>query len=191
MKTFPLPFSVLLFAFAATAQAQSTEIAADYTYIRANAPPGECDCFSMNGGSLSVAQPFKAGSLPPGSLAFVLDATFAHASSISHADYSLTLSTYTVGVRYRPLPTAQWSPFGQVLLGASHASGSLVEGGTPAAGDGTLKFASVIGAGVDRWIGPQWSLRVLEIDYLLTTYSNRADDRQNSLRVSVGAAYHF
>jgi hypothetical protein len=26
---------------------------------------------------------------------------------------------------------------------------------------------------------------------VLTTYSNRTNDRQNNLRVTVGAAYHF
>jgi hypothetical protein len=32
---------------------------------------------------------------------------------------------------------------------------------------------------------------VFEADYLLTTYSNRTNDHQNNLRVSVGAAFHF
>ncbi len=173
------------------AAAQSTEIAVGYTYIRANAPPDQCDCFSMNGGSVSIAQPFKVGSLQGGSLAVVFDATLAHASGISSGDYGLTLSTYTLGLRYRPLPQSLWSPFAQVLLGAAHASGTLVEGNTPAAKDASLEFASVLGGGVDRWFGSHWSLRLLEVDYLLTTYSNRTDNRQNNLRVSIGGAYHF
>jgi outer membrane immunogenic protein len=186
-----LPALALAEDRASSAATQSTEVALGYTYIRANAPPDQCDCFSMNGGSVSIAQPFNVGSLQSGSVAIVFDATLAHASGISSGDYGLTLSTYTWGLRYRPLPQSAWSPFAQVLLGASHASGTLVKGDTPAAKDATFEFASVLGGGIDRWIGDHWSLRVLEVDYLLTTYSNRTDDRQNNLRVSIGAAYHF
>jgi outer membrane immunogenic protein len=162
------------------------EVAGGYTYIRANAPPGQCDCFSMNGGSLSVAQPISSPNF-----AFVFDATVAHGSGISAGGYNLTLSTFTAGARYRPMPFSQWSPYAQVLLGAAHATGSLVRGDTPAANDSSLKFASTVGGGVDYWLNNSWSLRVLEADYLLTTYSNRTNNHQNNLRLSIGAAYHF
>ena len=165
---------------------QHTEIAGGYTYIRANAPPGQCACFSMNGGSLSVAQPVYSPKF-----ALLFDATVAHGSGISAGGYNLTLSTFTAGLRYRPIPHSQWSPFGQVLLGAAHATGSLVSGDTPAANDGSLKFASTIGGGLDYWLNNRWSLRVIEADYLYTTYSNRVNNHQNSLRLSIGAAYHF
>jgi outer membrane immunogenic protein len=165
---------------------QRTEIAGGYTYIRANAPPGQCDCFSMNGGSLSVAQPLSSPKF-----AVVFDATLAHGSGISAGRYDLTLSTFTVGIRYRPIPNSQWSPFSQILLGAAHATGSLVTGDTPAANDGSLKFAGTVGGGLDYWLNNRWSLRVLEADYLLTTYSNRTNNQQSNLRLSIGAAYHF
>jgi outer membrane immunogenic protein len=165
---------------------QHTEVAGGYTYIRANAPPGQCDCFSMNGGSLSVAQPIVSPKF-----ALVFDATIAHGSGISAGGYNLTLSTFSAGLRYRPIPNSQWSPFGQVLLGAAHATGSLVSGDTPAASDASLKFASTVGGGLDYWLNNRWSLRVIEADYLYTTYSNRVNNHQNNLRLSIGAAYHF
>ena len=140
----------------------------------------------MNGASASFARPFGEGVW-----AAVFDVTTAHASGISAGDYDLTLSVFTVGGRYRPWPDSQWSPFGQVLIGASHASGALVEGNTPAATDATLKFASNVGGGLDYWISDRFSVRVLEADYLLTTYSNRTNDHQNNLRLSVGVAFHF
>ena len=181
-----VPAMCLADAPAITDGPQHTEIAGGYTYIRANAPPGQCDCFSMNGGSVSVAQPVGSPNF-----AFVFDATIGHGSGISAGGFNLTLSTFTAGFRYRPLPYSQWSPFGQVLLGAAHATGTLVRGDTPAATDASLVFASTIGSGVDYWLNNRWSLRVLEADYLLTTYSNRVNNHQNNLRVSIGAAYHF
>jgi outer membrane immunogenic protein len=165
---------------------QRTEIAGGYTYIRANAPPGQCDCFSMNGGSLSVAQPLMSPKF-----AFVFDATVAHGSGIGAGGYDLTLSTFTAGIRYRPIPYSQWSPFSQIMLGAAHATGSLVTGDTPAANDASLKFAGTVGGGLDYWLNNRWSLRVIEADYLYTTYSNRVNNHQNNLRLSIGAAYHF
>jgi len=180
-----LPCSAVA-AESAEVGAEATEFALDYTFVRSNAPPGECSCFPMNGASVSVAQPFGSGQYSA-----VFDATIEHASGISAGDYGLTLPVFTVGVRYRPWPQSKWSPFGEVLLGASHASGSLVEGDTPAAHESSFRFASNIGGGVDYWLSAHWSIRVLEADYLLTTYDNRADNRQNNLRLSVGAAFHF
>jgi len=194
MKT---SIALLLFIASTTilsfAQAQSvidprhqTEVAVEYSYLRANAPPAQCDCFSLNGGSISLAQPIRSGRF-----AFVFDTTISHGSEIGTGGYDLTLAAFTGGVRYRPLPRARWNPFGEVLVGAAHASGSLVEGPTPAASDPTLVFASTIGGGLDRRLTKSWSLRIIEADYLLTTYTNRVNDHQNSLRISVGAAYHF
>jgi len=163
-----------------------TEVAVEYSYLRTNAPPAQCGCFSLNGGSISVAQPFRSGRF-----AFVFDATVSHGSEIGTGGYDLTLSTFTGGVRYRPRPRARWNPFGEVLVGVAHATGSLVDGATPAANDSALVFASTIGGGLDRRLTRSWSLRLIEADYQLTTYSNRTNDHQNNLRISVGAAYHF
>ncbi len=165
---------------------RNTEIALDYTYVRSNAPPGQCGCFPMNGGSFSIAQPLSSDKF-----AVVFDTTIEHASHINAGSFDLTLSIFTLGLRYRPWPQSQWSPFGHVLLGAAHASGSLVEGDTPAAHDAALTFASNVGGGIDYWVNQRWSIRVFEADYLRTTYSNRTDDRQDNLRISVGAAFHF
>jgi len=168
---------------AAGAADRLPEVGVAYNYVRSNAPPKQCDCFSLNGGSVSIAQPFAAGHL-----AGVFDAGFEHGSV---RGYDLTLSSFTGGLRYRPLARPRWSPYGQVLVGAAHASGTLVEGNTPAASDSTLTFASVIGGGVDYRFGSHWVLRAIETDYLLTTYSNRVNDHQNNLRVGAGFAYRF
>jgi len=177
-------FVLIAASFPAISSAQ--EVTLGYTYVRANAPPGQCDCFNMNGGSVAVAQP-----LSDPRYAVVFDATVEHAAKISAGDYDLTLAVYSLGFRYRPLPYSPWSPFGQVLLGASHASGSLVEGDTPAAHDASLVFASTLGGGVDYRLDDRWSLRVFEADYLRDQYRNRTNDHQDNLRISVGATFRF
>lgn len=159
------------------------EVALEYSYIRSNAPPGQCDCFSQNGGAITIAQPFASGRL-----AGVFDAGFAHGSV---EGYDLTLASFTGGLRYRPLLRPRWNPYGQVLVGVAHASGSLVDGRTPAAYDSALTFASVIGGGLDYRLHGRWSLRAIEADYFLTTYSNGDNNHQNNLRVSTGIAYRF
>ena len=199
----PMKTTLALLFFAAStqafsaAQAQSvpysdrqTEVAAEYSYLRSNAPPGGCGCFSLNGGSISIAQPVRSGHF-----AFVVDATIDHGSQIASGStaggYDLTLAAFTGGVRYRPKPHARWNPFAEVLVGGAHVTGSLVQGPTPAASDPALVFASNIGGGLDRRLSYHWSVRLIEADYLLTTSTNSVNDHQNNLRISVGATYRF
>jgi peptidoglycan-associated lipoprotein len=162
------------------------EVALGYTYVRSNAPPAQCDCFSLNGGSVSVAQPWGSGHL-----AGVFDATVTHGSGIGPGKYDLTLASFTEGVRYRPFLRPRWDPFGQILVGVASASGSLVEGNTPAAKDAPVNFASNVGGGLDYRLGGRFSVRVVEADYLITTYRNGLNDHQNNLRLSVGIVYRF
>src|SRR5882762_4514782 len=73
------------------------ELALDYSYLRSNAPVGDCGCFNLNGGSATFAW-----RLNQGSFALVGDVGIAHAGAISNNGYSLTLSTFTAGGRYAP-----------------------------------------------------------------------------------------
>jgi outer membrane immunogenic protein len=164
----------------------SPELALEYNFVRSNAPPAECDCFSLNGAGLSIAQPLGSGHL-----AAVFDAAVAHGSGISSSHYDLTLTSITSGLRYRPFEQPRWNPFGQVLIGVANGSGTLVEGNTPAASDSTLSFASIVGGGIDYRLRGRWSVRLIDADYLLTRTSNRVNDHQNNLRLSAGVVYGF
>ncbi len=183
------------FAGVMTAAAQSPspsifqhrpEVGFEYTYAHSNAPPGGCGCFSLNGASISAAQPLYSGHY-----AGVFDASFIHASTNSPTGYDVSLSTFTAGVRYRPILHKPWSPFGDVLVGGVHGGGHLVGAGTPAANDSALVFASNVGGGIDRRLGDHWSLRLIEADWLLTTYTNGVNDHQNNVRLSAGFVYRF
>jgi len=173
----------------ASAKPLRYELALDYSYLRSNAPPGGCDCFNLNGGSATFAWSLKPG----GSLALVGDITAAHAGSIASSGYDLTLSSYTAGARYRLKLRQQPSlqPFGQVLVGVAHAGGGLVGGHSPAASNAGAAFAANVGGGVDLRINRLFSARLIEADYLVTTFDNSVNDHQNNLRISAGVVLRF
>jgi peptidoglycan-associated lipoprotein len=187
----------LLLAFAALSTAaavaqtaairpQRAELALDYTYLRSNAPVNGCTCFNLNGGSATFAWSLK----PAGAFALVGDLSAAHSSGISGAGYDLTLSAYTVGMRYRPrVGQSRLAPFGQLLLGVAHSSGSLVSG--QIASNASAAFAANLGGGLDLRAGHRFSLRLAEADYLVTTIDNGVNNHQNNLRLSSGLVIRF
>ena len=182
------PAAAQTHAAAASEQPARAELALDYTYLRSNAPPGDCGCFNLNGGSATFAWTLK----PEGHFALVGDITAAHAGSISSSGYDLTLSSYTVGARYRfKLPQPSVQPFGQVLVGLAHTSGSLVEGQSQATANAGAAFAANLGGGLDLRVNQRFSVRLVEADYLVTTFDNGVNDHQNNLRVSAGVVVHF
>jgi peptidoglycan-associated lipoprotein len=170
----------------ATEKPLRAELALDYTFVRSNAPPGGCSCFNLNGGSASFAWSIK----PASPFALVGDLTAAHASGISSPGYDLLLSTYTVGARYRPrLGHSPLLPFGQLLVGAAHTSGSLVSG--PTAANAGAAFAANLGGGLDLRASRRCSFRLLEAGYLVTTVDNGVNNHQNNLRISSGFVMRF
>jgi len=163
-----------------------SELALNYSYVRSNAPPGGCACFNLNGGSATFAWALK----PKGEFALVGDVTTAHAGGITSSGYGLTLSAYTVGVRYRPhIGHSPLHPFGQVLVGLAHSSESLVE--TPGVANASAAFAANLGGGVDLRSNNHFSFRLAEADYLVTAIDNGVNNHQNNLRMSTGVVLHF
>jgi peptidoglycan-associated lipoprotein len=164
-----------------------SELAIDYSYVRSNAPPASCTCFNMNGVSATFAWPVK-----PGHFALAGDITIARAGSVGSSEESLTLSTFTAGVRYLP-PVHDWhiQPFGQVLVGLVHSAGTVVEGSNPGAANAGAAFASNIGGGLDLKANRRFAIRLFEADYLLTTLDNSSNNHQNNLRISAGVVMRF
>ena len=93
-----------------------------YSYLRSNAPAGRCGCFSLNGGSASLALPIRSSAL-----AIADEVTSTTVSDISTNRYDLAITAYNAGARYSPpLRAARWRPFGQMLVGVAHSDGSLI-----------------------------------------------------------------
>jgi len=172
---------------AAAEKQMPAEVAIEYTYVHSNAPPASCACFNLNGGSATFAWTFK-----PGNFALVGDITSAHAGSISTAGLDLTLSTYTAGVRYLPkLRDSPLHPWGQVLVGVAHASGTLAQAPNPGAANAGAAFAANLGGGLDLRLNRRFAIRLYEVEYLLTTFDNGSNNHQNNLKVSTGVVIHF
>jgi hypothetical protein len=82
-------------------------------------------------------------------------------------------------------------PFGQVLAGLAHSSGTLVQGSSPGAANAGAAFAAIFGGGVDLRATRRFSVRLIDADYLLTTFDNGSNNHQNNLRISAGVVVHI
>jgi outer membrane immunogenic protein len=180
--------SILLLAGASGAAAQgsySGDAAAVYQWVRANAGPGECGCFGMNGGGISGSWNFR------GPWSAVLDVSSESAGSAPLVGESVTFTSFLAGARYRiPQPWLEGNhkpqPFAQILLGAAHAGG-----GAAGVADGSHEFATRMGGGIDVPVSSHFAVRIIQLDYYLTTFANSTNDHQNNLLVGAGIVYHW
>ena len=156
----------------------------EYNYVRSNAPPGGCGCFSLNGGSGWVAFNFSRAFGVVGEIAS------QHASNIPSAGADLTLTSFLAGPRYTWTAAGRFRPFTQVLLGGAHADGTLAPGGSGLPGSANA-FAMIAGGGLDFNLSRNFALRALEADYYLTHFDNGVNDHQNSLRIAAGVIIRF
>ncbi len=164
---------------AASAQAPALlELGANFSYIRANAPPGACGCFAMVGGSGWLGYNFRSR------WTLVGEVNTAHASAIGGNPAGLTLTSFVLGPRYA-WHRGRIVPFGQILGGGSHSSGA-VTGGTAGLTGSKNAVAMTLGGGVDWELNSRLTWRAVQVDYYLTGYENGARNSQNSLRLGTG-----
>jgi outer membrane immunogenic protein len=182
-----LPVAIVVFTLGSVqASAQGSgplELGAGYNYVRTNAGPGECGCFSMNGGAGWFAYHFMRD------LAVAADVGSEHAANINGTTAGLTLTSYLVGPRYAWHYGQLVSPFAQALVGGAHASGDVTSVRSGVA-EPANSFAVAAGGGTDIRLTRRLAARG-QMDYLLTRFSNGVNDHQNNLRVSVGVVYRF
>jgi hypothetical protein len=67
------------------------EMGLNYNYLHANAPPGQCGCFSLNGGSAAIVVNLR----PRWSA--VADITVAHANHVDGTLQNITIIDYLFG----------------------------------------------------------------------------------------------
>lgn len=186
---------------AARAQDESPklEVGLDYNYVHANGPPGGCGCFSMNGGNgwvgLRLTNSFSA----------VGEFSAQHAGNIDNTGEDLTLFSYLFGPRFTLRKSERILPFGQVLVGGAHSTGTFepspgvgagLRSFSPAAvsggGSGSFNaFAMVAGGGLDLKVSRHFGIRAFEADYYFTHFPNGVNDHQNNLRIAAGIIFRF
>jgi len=124
-----------------------------------------------------------------GWLSGVADFGGYHSGDILGTGADGTLSTYLFGPRISYRRHSHFTPFGQVLFGVAHIAGS----NGLSFSTSNNSFAMALGGGVDANVTHHFSLRPIEVDYLLSRFNEFGNgaQNQNNLRVSTGVVFHF
>lgn len=171
----------LLLCVSAVGQEQrtTTDVTLSYSYIRANpATPNSTD-FNVHGGTADVA-------LNPRSWFGIVGDFGGY-----HMDrFNSNLRTYLFGPRVYFPTYHRVKPFAEGLFGLAHAT-SGTGFSIPGSRD---SFAMAPGGGLDIAATRRVSLRLGEVDYLMTTFHEvpgMGRQVQNNLRVSTGIQFRF
>jgi hypothetical protein len=180
----PLLAALLLCTAAGRGQAASpVEVSLGYSYLRANAPPGQCGCFNMNGGSGAFAALLGHG------ISAVAHVGGYFQNNVVSSGRSLTMETFLFGPRYSYRHSKKWTPFAQFLAGGAHGSGTLY--GTATTSGSANGFSMSAGGGLDWNASRHVSVRLFQAEYLMTRLPNAVNNNQNDLRLTFGVVLHF
>jgi outer membrane immunogenic protein len=155
------------------------EIGANYNYFHANAPPGQCGCFALNGGSGTVIvnlRPAWSG---------VADIAVAFANNVDNTQQNITIINYLFGPRYSWRSSSRFVPYGQVLFGGAKENVNF---------EFTINrnsFGLLGGGGVTTRLGRQFGLTIADVSYVYTRIPNAKNNTQNNIRVATGITYRF
>jgi peptidoglycan-associated lipoprotein len=155
-----------------------------YSYLRANANPGQCGCFNLNGGNAEAALHLYRG------FSVAADFTGESTASVNNGGQGLSLISFTAGPRLSFALHRRFVLFAQGLFGAAHGFNSyfpVAAGPTSNATD----FAMIAGGGFDVRIARHFAIRPIEADYFLTKLPNGVNGTQNNLRLSAGIVLRF
>jgi outer membrane immunogenic protein len=155
------------------------ELGANYNYFHANAPPGQCGCFMMNGGSATVVYNVT------NKWAAIADLTLGHASNVDNSGQSITIFDYLFGGRYTRRTSGRYMFYAQGLMGGAKEDVNF---------DFTINrqaLSFLAGGGATTRLSPKFGLTLGEVDWIYSRIPNANNDRQNDLRVSVGVTYNI
>jgi outer membrane protein OmpA-like peptidoglycan-associated protein/opacity protein-like surface antigen len=159
------------------------DVSLGYNYVRANAPPGGCQCFGLQGGYFSAD--FNINDW----LSVEGEVTGQHAKDISMLGQNLTLLTFAGGPKVR-WDFGRFETFGEVLVGGAHGSDSYFPTGTTSSPT-AASFAVQAGGGLDYRLSDHFSIRIANVQYLKTELPNGTNNEQNELMAGAGIVYHF
>lgn len=159
------------------------DVFAGYSYVRDNPGPTSGENFSLNGGSVSVDYHVT------GWLGAVADIGAYHNGDVRGTGTTGTLTTYLFGPRVSLRSFHRLTPFAQTLFGFGRGTSDVAG----ALAGNQNAFAWTVGGGVDYKINNRFSVRPLQVDYLLTrfTQGTTSNQTENNLRASTGIVVHF
>jgi opacity protein-like surface antigen len=174
----------LMLACSLTAKAQAdyskVDIFGGYSYVRFQFPNAG---FHANGGSGQVTYNFNSV------IGLTGDFGGYHVAQ-GQRNGSGTVFTYLFGPKltYRG---GNWSPFIQTLFG-----GSWLGAGIAGAGSTSFNaFSMALGGGTDYKVSDHVSVRLFDVDYLMTRFNAKVvggtNHTQSNVRVSTGFVFHF
>lgn len=175
-------FGFMAMSLRAQEEAPKVDVFAGYSYVQANPSTPTLDSFHLNGGSVSGAYHFTNW------LSGVADFGGYTNGNIGRDGFGGTMSTYLFGPRISYQHFRRITPYGQVLFGVARTNASAFF-----TGSSQNAFAMTAGGGVDLRLADHWSLRPLQVEYLLTRFQETSvgNQAQNNLRVSTGVVFRF
>jgi outer membrane immunogenic protein len=158
------------------------EVAFNYSYMRANAAPGQCGCFNMTGGSGEFAVQAWRG------FSVVADLTGEFAGSSNIPGQSLALVFVTAGPRFTYFTNrfSRYTPFVQGLVGVVHGFDAPFPNNSGSTSGAASALATVVGGGLDISINHHLAVRPIQADYGYSQLSNSVNAHQNLFRYSAG-----
>lgn len=155
------------------------EVAVSYNWIHANAPPGQCGCFSLNGGSVAFAYNWRPA------WAAVADLTIAHSNNVNNTGQDITLIHYLFGARYTYRNRSRYVPYAQGLFGGAKENVNFQFDINRNA------FGLLGGGGVTTRLRDHMGWTIGDVSWVYTQVPNGSNNRQNDLRISTGLIYRF
>ena len=204
--------AILLSSTVAFAQeeTQRVELFGEYSYLRFNPTLPHLNNRSFNGGgggatfNINHYLGIKAELMGYGSTSFTttVDAPIATPKGTVPAgtfNSQGNMFTYLFGPVVK-VPLSRITPFGELLFGGSNSNGyanlskAIIAGGGTISATGTQHpFTMAFGGGLDVHINHNFSIRPIELDWVLTRYTNPLTNtnNQNSFRYTAGVVYRF
>jgi outer membrane immunogenic protein len=161
-------------------QTAAIELTVGYTFLHANAPPGQCSCAALNGGYGSLVVNMPRG------LSLVADLAAAHGNQVAGTSQNITVFNYLFGTRYSMRSVShRIVPYVQALGGRSQEESNYVFIQTATAA------AFSAGGGINTVISRNIGWNVVEADWVHSRLPNGVNDSQNDVRISSGITFRF
>lgn len=196
---------------------KKVEVFGEYSYLRFNPTLSYLKNRSFNGGGGGVQYNFghylgiKGEFMGYGSTNFTIPAGTYNIPKLSPNPIVIAapittqgnMFTYQFGPVVR-VPISKVTPFGELLFGGSNSNAygnqikAICNGITCTTAATSVSgtqhpFTMVFGGGLDFKLSESFSIRPIEIDYVLTRYTNplTSTNNQNSFRYCAGVVFHF